>query len=449
MQTVDPHLGEPVVRRGVERRAVVLLAAVVSFVGVFVLCQLGDDPRHGLALLYVVPVALTALELGLVAGLLAGALATALTGIWAATADDSIGLLGLATRSLVFFAVGAIAGRFADRMRGAQGRQHALLRSGVDLARLDQGDDLAAMVAGHAAEVADVRAVRVRLGDVEVAERGAPGPGALRLPISSRHAGGGTLEVELRRSGVIADEERTALAALALQASVALENRTLLERERERAKLQAELRDARGLLEERARQLRGVLETHEQERREVAHELREEAAQVLSAVLLGLHLVERDLEAAQRTGQIAELREHVGQTMGSLSELAVMLRPPVLDGLGLGPALERLAGSSRAPGLERVVADLGEDAGRLDPDFETAVYRVVEDAVRSMTGPRQARVADEGGELRVVVEPLGEPGEIRDLTVLRARLALVGGSVAADGGELVVSMPLPRAHAGA
>lgn len=448
VQTVA-ELGEPVVRRGVERRPVVLLAAAVSFVGVFVLCQLDEDPRDGLALLYVVPVALTALELGIVAGLLAGALATGLTAFWAATTADGLGLLGLATRAVVFFSVGAISGRFADRMRGAQRRQHALLRSGVELARLDQGDDLAAMVARHAAEIAAVRGVRVRLGDLEVVEKRAPGPDALRLPIATRHRSEGTLEVELRSPGVIADEERAALAALALQASVALENRTLLEREREHAKLQADLSEARRALEERAQQLRGVLETHEQERREVAHELREEAAQVLSAVLLGLHLVERDLEAAQRTGQLAELREHVDQTMGSLSEIAVMLRPPVLDGLGLEVALERLAGSSRAPELERIVAHLGDATSELDPELETAVYRVVEDAVRSMTGRRQARVSEERGELRVVVEPLGSDGEVRDLTVLRARLSLMGGRVDVEDGALVVTMPLPRAHADA
>src|SRR5687767_191169 len=62
-----------------------LLAAAASFVAVFFFCQLSGDASDGIALLYVVPVALTALELGLRAGLAAGALATALTALWAAT----------------------------------------------------------------------------------------------------------------------------------------------------------------------------------------------------------------------------------------------------------------------------------------------------------------------------------------------------------------------------
>lgn len=436
----DAAATDLIVRRGVERRAVVLLAAAVLFVEVFGLRQLGQDPSDGVALLYVVPVALAALELGLVAGLAAAGLAIGLTGLWAATAAAGLGALGLFTRAVVFLAVGGIAGRFGDRMRAAQRRQDRLLRSGVELARLDQAGDLALALAAHAAHVVDARAVRVVLGDLEAVEGGWPGPGACVLPIG----GAGVLEVELARTGTLADEDRAALAMLALQARVALDNRALLQSERERRVLQAELREARGRLAERGRQLRGVIDTQERERREVAHELREQVAQELAAVLLGLSLLERDLEAVGRDGQLGELREHVDSTMGSLSALAVALRPSVLDGIGLAVALERLPSSGRAPGLERVDVELGDGADRLDPEVETAIYRVVEDAARAMEGPRRARVsADPAGDrLTVRVRSLGETAGTGDLTVLRARLELLGGRVEEAPSELVARMPL-------
>jgi signal transduction histidine kinase len=424
-----------------ERRAVVLVAAALLFAGVFLLRQSSDDPDAGVALLYVLPVALTALELGLVAGVGAAALAMGLVGIWLATTDAELSLLGLSTRALVFAAAGGIAGRFSRRMRMAQRRQERLLDSGLELGRLSDADDLAAAVTRHADRVAPLKGVRVTLGDGVPVESG-----RLEAPeiisLEGRGTAPGTLEFELRRQGSAADEDRAALAVLAQQAAVARENRMLLRSERERVVLQAELREARERLAERARQLRTVLEGQEQERREVAYELHERAAQALAAILLGLELLERDLETGPGEGRLAGLRDHLGATLGSLRDLAVGLRPPVLDGIGLVPALERLGDSGRIPGLERIAVELAA-AGRLDPDAETAVYRVVEDAVRTMRGPHSARVTcDPRDQLLTVSVHALDGATVDDLTAVRARLDLLGGSVDATSRELVVRLPL-------
>ena len=430
-----------VVRRGVERRPVVLVTAALLFTAVFVARQSSDDSQTGVALLYVLPVALTALELGLVAGLTAAGFAMGLLGIWVATSEAELGALGFATRALVFVAAGGIAGRFSQRMRLAQRRQERLLESGLELGRLGDADDLAAAVARHAGRVADLEGLRVTLGDGAPVEAGRlEAPEA--IPLEGRGTGSGSIEVELGRRGTVADEDRAALAVLALQASVAWENRRLLQSERERVVLQAELREARDRLAERARQLRTVLDGQEQERREVAYELHEGAAQALAAVLLGLELLERDLEATPRDGRLAGLRDDLEDTMRSLRELAVGLRPPVLDGIGLVPALERLAESNRIPGLERIEVELAA-AGRLEPDAETAVYRVVEDAVRTMRGPHAARVTCDSEKqlLSVSVQAL-DGATVNDLTAVRARLELLGGSLDAAAGTLLVRLPL-------
>lgn len=429
------------VRRGVERRPVVLVTAALLFIAAFLARQSSGDAQAGLALLYILPVALTALELGLVAGVAAAGFAMGLLGIWVATTEAELGAVGFATRALVFLAAGGITGRFSQRMRLAHSRQERLLDSGLELGRLGDADDLAAAVARHAGRVADLKGVRVTLGDRAPVEAGRlEAPEA--IPLQGRGTGPGTLEVELGRRGTVADEDRAALAVLALQASVAWENRRLLQSERERVVLQAELSEARDRLAERARQLRTVLDGQEQERRELAYQLHEGAAQALAAVMLGLELLERDVEATPRDGRLAGLRDHLEDTMGSLRELAVGLRPPVLDGIGLVPALERLGESGRIPGLERIEVELAA-VGRLGPDVETAVYRVVEDAARTMRGPHEARVTcdRENQLLNVSVRAL-DGAIVDDLTAVRARLDLLGGSLDAAPGTLVVRLPL-------
>lgn len=81
-------------------------------------------------------------------------------------------------------------------------------------------------------------------------------------------------------------EDHATLAILALQAAGAAESRRLLESERERAVIRAELQEARGHLAERGGQLREVIQRQEAERHHVAYELREQSAQTLRVSVL-------------------------------------------------------------------------------------------------------------------------------------------------------------------
>src|SRR5919197_569396 len=91
----QPSASPVIVRRRVEQRPVVLGAAALLFVLVFAWRQLDSDAGHALALFYVLPVALVALELGFRAGLAASMLALGLVIVWAASGDADIGALGL------------------------------------------------------------------------------------------------------------------------------------------------------------------------------------------------------------------------------------------------------------------------------------------------------------------------------------------------------------------
>ena len=81
------------IRRAVETRRVVLVAAVAMFVAVFVLRQTSSDAADVVALLAVVPIALVALESGLLVGVAAAVLALGVVGVLAL--DVRSGTVGL------------------------------------------------------------------------------------------------------------------------------------------------------------------------------------------------------------------------------------------------------------------------------------------------------------------------------------------------------------------
>jgi signal transduction histidine kinase len=374
------------VRSSIERRWVVLGAAAILFAAVFLLRQLGSTPSDGRALLYVLPVALIALELGLVAGLVAAGLATGLLTAWNISAEAGLGAAGILTRAVVFTAIGLIAGRFSDRMHSVNALQERLLDSGLALTR-----------------------EREAVGLDRRLEELATGLG--------KEGGGERLTAQ----------DRAGLAMIGLHAAAARENLRLLERERQRVKL-----------------LELVFEGQENERSILAYELHEEAAQTLAAVLLGLDALAREC-TGDSAGRVRAVREQVEATLERCRRLAVGLRPPVLDGVGLVPALRRLA---ELPEVERVTVDPKLAAAGLPADEETSVYRAVEEAVRRVGRQCDATIALEPGgqELRVSVRPLPGGVAIGELGPLQARLDLLGGSLESGPQGLVARIPV-RARA--
>jgi signal transduction histidine kinase len=85
-------------------------------------------------------------------------------------------------------------------------------------------------------------------------------------------------------------------------------------------------------------------------------------------------------------------------------EMARLLRPQMLDDLGLEPTLRWLARTVEKRTRVAVVLEVLGDAGSADPDAETLVFRVVQEALTNVV--RHANVAS----ARVTVEH--RPGRI-------------------------------------
>jgi signal transduction histidine kinase len=203
--------------------------------------------------------------------------------------------------------------------------------------------------------------------------------------------------------------------------------------------------------------LRRVIEGQELERRRLARELHDETGQALTSVLLGLKAVET---AGDAPAALASLRELVVATLQDVRRLAVELRPKALDDFGLVPALERLVETfTEATGISvEFESQLG--AERLQPEVETTLYRIVQEALTNVAKHAGARrvsvllvrrpevvsalVEDDGLGFGSDEEAQGGIG----LAGMRERLALLDGRLTIESGRgtgtsLVAEVPLP------
>jgi signal transduction histidine kinase len=442
LATVVPAL----IRRLVERRRFVLAVAGVLFATIFAIRQVISGEVETVGLLYVGPISLVALELGLVAGCCAAAFSLGLVAVWSLWSGVDLSLLGFLTRALAYLTVGAVAGAFGERTRAIHTRQTLLLESGLRLAHLDRGEKLSATLARQAQQLVSSRWTRVELSGGAVAEIGVPRPDLIeeQIPIEVRGSRFGSLTVA--NPAPIGDDDRSTLEILALQAAVAAENWRLLASERERAIIRAELQEARVHLADRAGQLRELIERQEAERHELAYQLKEEAAQSLAAVLLGLAALERELGSGLASPRLGALRSDVDSTLRSLRSLAVGLRPPALE-LGLRAALERLADTARVRGFGEMMVAL-EETDDLGEEVETMVYRVVEEALAAVGVAHSVsvRTSPDASELTIEVAGPRHPIARQRLAVLRARMELIGGTLTATETDLRAVIPLQSAE---
>jgi signal transduction histidine kinase len=203
----------------------------------------------------------------------------------------------------------------------------------------------------------------------------------------------------------------------------------------------------------------------EEEAQRIAHALHDESGQLLVMAHIALAELEEDLPPANRC-RLQEARGLLDQMEEQLRRISHELRPTILDDLGLVPALEFLSeGVSKRSGLQIQVESEIDD--RLAAGLETALYRVVQEALTNVSRHARARrvavrLRQEGGEIVCAVRDDGigfdtaqvmAPGARSGLGLIgmEERLSVLGGtlSVKAEPGcgtEIRVRVPMEVRH---
>jgi two-component system sensor histidine kinase UhpB len=191
---------------------------------------------------------------------------------------------------------------------------------------------------------------------------------------------------------------------------------------------------------------KAVWKVQEEERRRVARELHDGVGQTLTALALELERTRQKLAregAPELAGKVGEGVELARQALDEVRELSRLLRPPVLDDLGLPAALSWLARSlEQRTGLAVDLALDGLD-GDLDPDLATLIFRLVQEAltnvlrhaevgraevaVRRTPRALELRVADRGRGFDAAAALDEGEADGSGLRGMRDRLELFGG----------------------
>jgi signal transduction histidine kinase len=204
--------------------------------------------------------------------------------------------------------------------------------------------------------------------------------------------------------------------------------------------------------------LRRVVEAQELERRRLARELHDQTGQELTSVILGLKAVEEAQDPADHAEALEQVRAQVIETLHDVRRLAVELRPKALDDFGLVAAIDRLVHTfGEQTGIKvDLVAQLADE--RLASDVETALYRMVQEALTNIAKHAQAAsvsivIGRSAAAVSAVVEDDGRGfdtaarREGMGLDGMQERLALLDGRLKIEsrpggGTTLVGEVPL-------
>ncbi len=205
-----------------------------------------------------------------------------------------------------------------------------------------------------------------------------------------------------------------------------------------------------------------LVHAQEAERRSLSRELHDEVGQMLTALRMELANVERSRHSPgdEFPSRVQEAKLLAERTLASVRNLAMGLRPSILDDLGLGPALEWQGREfSRRGGLPVDVRVDGELEG-LPESHRTCVFRIVQEALTNCARHAQAknvRVTVHGSpdavSLSVQDDGVGfvraaSPGRGMGLVGIEERARELGGELTVrselgKGTTLLVRIPRP------
>lgn len=202
-----------------------------------------------------------------------------------------------------------------------------------------------------------------------------------------------------------------------------------------------------------------LVRAQEEERRTLARELHDEVGQSLSAIMMEAGNAEAAVNAGEIRRRVLSIRSIAEKTLNVVRDLALLLRPSMLDDFGLLPALNWHAREmSKRTGLNvRITADPASDD--LPDEHKTCIYRLVQEALNNAARHASARnlqvtVRNQNDRVTFSVQDDGsgfDKGSVRGLGLLgmEERVRRLGGAFRIDsqlgrGTTIFAELPLPE-----
>lgn len=202
----------------------------------------------------------------------------------------------------------------------------------------------------------------------------------------------------------------------------------------------------------------GTTKAQEEERRSISRELHDEVGQSLGALLVEVGQLSKLVSPEDRVtqAQISHIKSVAESAVKSIRDIALLLRPPMLDDLGLIPALEWQAREiSRRSDVEVEVhpQNVSEELGN---EMKVTIYRLVQEALNNAAthaSAKNAKVSVIQNEDKITLEITDDGGGFdphrkRGMGILgmEERVRRLGGSLtiqSVPGKGAMVSAEIP------
>ena len=197
-----------------------------------------------------------------------------------------------------------------------------------------------------------------------------------------------------------------------------------------------------------------LMTMQDEERRRIAREIHDGLGQELAAAKMIMDgILAKDSSPAMRkaSGDASQLVDRAIQQVRTISHL---LHPPLLDEVGLVSALRWfLDGLSERSGIDIRLEVVPAELGRLKPEIETAIFRIIQEAVTNIfrhSGARNSSVSlvETNGSIVVTVRDDGKGFEEQVIQLSPDSLGIGIGGMRQRVTELGGSLRLANAHPG-
>lgn len=285
----------------------------------------------------------------------------------------------------------------------------------------------------------------------------------VHVPLVAHGCSLGSMCVGTRQPREFDRQEQDLLTAIGNQIAVAIENVRLYMELQHKERMRGEL-------------LRKVITAQEEERKRIARELHDDISQNLTALIYAAEEAADATEPEEVDRLLENMRGVAQRTLGGVHKMIFDLRPAMLDHLGLLPALRWFAKSRLEPAGVRVIIKEtcsrkrnDQSTCRLPSEIETALFRVVQEAITNIGRHAMARKVHlalnmrwDRADIRIEDDGLGfdvvelsltpDSGRGLGLIGMQERIELIGGtfdidSAPGEGTRIHIQVPLPAGQA--